>query len=156
MGGPELPQLKVQPSCSIAFDVRISNAAELDLKRPSKGRRDPRLSEARARGTECCRALGPQRMGPLCQIGRSKVGSHLRKAGMLHARVWVPYGAGLFSGIDVAPLHDPLPRHIRAKRSPCREGHECRAPSTRPWTDQRWRSIDTCSAHAPGASIRND
>ena len=33
---------------------------------------------------------------------------------------------------------------------------ECRAPSTRPRTDQRWRSIDTCSAHAPGASIRND
>jgi hypothetical protein len=78
------------------------NDAELGLKKPTKGRRDPRPSEARARGGRG--ELWPATLGPInarvpsVRSAGPKVDSHLRKAGIGFAR-------GLGSHMQRVPSH---------------------------------------------------
>src|SRR5215831_3553833 len=86
--------------------IMYLNVAELDLKRPSKGRQDrDRAERGRGELNAAVRSL-PSTSVPSAPISGPKVGSHLRKAGMLRARAWVPYGAGSFSPhcIPMLPL----------------------------------------------------
>jgi hypothetical protein len=96
-------------SCS---PISISNAAELDLKRLSKGRRDPRPNEVRPRGTECCC------VGPSQRVADWKRRACLQTRGVDLPRPRVPYGAARFSLLTPLQANAPLtPQRDRAGSS---------------------------------------